>query len=207
MKRKGKINRAQFEKFFSYGIDNKEEAKEGILHFALKETYQKHSCENWFEIPNEEFEKEAIERALKRYKHFYRFVNLNDEPNNSTIDIDLEQLRRELEWKFEMLKYDGTIFETKAGVFFLRERSSQLEGEVRYKYGEGLQGEIGWTSQVFDLLSDLDEVEKINGEKYFEYWILAKLARTINRGDRKEAFEINEFYERLKEQNSEYGER
>ena len=195
-----KIDSESFKRFFFHGIENKREVKEGILYFSSNKVYNKHSKENWHEIPNEQFETEIIQEAVKKYRQFYQFVILNDENNSDTQDISLEELEKDLEEELQLLKKEGKVIDTQAGVFFLREREEYLKGGKRYIYGEGLQGEDGWTKQVYDILEKLEYLEKENNEKYHDYLLLTKYARAINRFDEKEALKIKQAYEKRKEQ-------
>lgn len=200
MKMYHKINNENFKRFFFHGIENKKEMKEGILYFSANKVYDRHSKENWHEIPNEQFEREIIQEAVKKYRQFYRFVILNDEHNSGRQDIDREELEKELEKELQVLKEEKKVITTKAGVFFVREREEYLRSGRKYVYGKGLQGEDGWTKQVYELLEKLEYLERENIEKYNEYLLLTKFARAINRFDGEEALKIKQIYEKLKEE-------
>lgn len=198
-KYKKKINRQTFERFFFYGIENKKEVREGILYFALNKVYSKHVHENWFAIPNVQIQSEMMQEAIPKYKQFYKFVTLNDVPNNSrVIDID-NQVKKELEEQMELLRKENIIMDTKAGIFFKRDRENQLEGIDNQweKTGDN------WTEQIYEILEILERLEKEEPIQYQKYLLLAKQARAINRGDKEEAIRVGELYERLQQKEKE----
>lgn len=207
MKKKRNIDSERFKRFFFYGIENKRELKEGILCFSSNKVYKAHSNENWYAIPNEQLESEIIQEATKRYKQFYRFVTLNDESNNFRFDVDIQKIEEELEEEIRLLKQEGKVIETKAGTFFIKERENLLKGGQYYVYGEGLKGEVGWTKQIYDVLGELEEIEKEDRIEYQEYWLLTKLARAVNRFDREEALKVKNAYEKLREEEKAEAER
>lgn len=207
MKKKRQIDSESFKRFFFYGIENKRELREGILCFSSNKVYKGHSNQNWYAIPNEQLESEIIQEAAKKYKQFYRFVTLNDESNDFRFDIDMPKIKEELEEEMRLLKQEGRVIETKAGTFFIREREDLLEGGPYYVYGEGLKGEPGWTRQIYDILGELEEIEKEDKIEYQEYWLLTKLARAVNRFDREEALKAKNAYEKLREEEKAKAER
>lgn len=207
MKKKINIDSEKFKRFFFYGIENKKEVREGILYFSSKKVYKKHSNQDWYSIPNEQFESEIIQEAINRYRQFYRFVTLNDESNNFRFDVDTQKVKEKLEEEMRLLKAEKKVIETKAGTFFIRERENLLEGGTYYVYGEGLKGEVGWTKQIYDILGQLEEIEKENRIEYQQYWLLTKLARAVNRFDREEALRAKNAYEKLIEEQKEKDER
>lgn len=205
MRRKRNIDSERFKRFFFYGIDDKKELKEGILYFSSRKVYKKHSGENWYDIPNEQLESEIIQEATEKYKQFYRFVTLNDEGKDFSFDVDRQKLEGELEEEMRSLKQEGVVMDTKAGIFFTREKENQLEGGTYYVYGEGLKGEDGWTKQMYGILEILEEIEKEDKVEYQEYWLLTKLARAVNRFDREEALKAKNAYEKLSQRQKEKG--
>ena len=207
MKKKRNIDSEKFKRFFFYGIENKRELREGILCFSSKKVYKKHYNQDWYPIPNEQLESEIIQEAINRYRQFYRFVTLNDESNNFRLDVDIQKVKEELEEEMRLLKAEKKVIETKAGTFFIRERENLLEGGPHYVYGESLKGEAGWTRQIYDILGELEEIEKENSIEYQEYWLLTKLARAVNRFDREEALRVKKAYEKLSERQKEKDDR
>ena len=201
-KKKKAIDREKFKRFFFYGIENKREVKEGILYFSLNKVYDKHMNENWYQIPNEQMEEEMMQEATQKYKQFYKFVTLNDVPNNRIlVNID-NQVRKELEEQMQILRKEKNVIDTKAGIFFIKEKEKQLEGidDSWRKTGDN------WTEQIYEILEKLQQMEKDNNIEYQKYLLLTKQARALNRGDKQEAFQIKRAYEKLEEK-QEKGER
>lgn len=203
MKKKRKIDSEKFKRFFFYGIENRRELKEGILYFSSNKVYKAHSHQDWYAILNQQLESEIIQEASKKYRQFYRFVTLNDESNNFRFDVDMQKIKGELEEEMRLLKQEGKVIETKAGTFFIRERENLLKGGPYYVYGEGLKGEASWTRQIYDILGELEEIEKEDKIEYQEYWLLTKLARSINRFDKEEALKVKSAYEKLSQSQKE----
>ena len=158
--------------------------------------------ENWYQIPNTQIEKEMLQKATQIYKQFYKFVTLNDVPNNRMlVDID-NQVRKELEEQMQILREEKNVINTKAGIFFIREKEKQLLGI------DDSGGKTGnnWTEQIYEILEELQEMEKDNYIEYQKYLLLTKQARAINRGDEQEAIRLKRAYQELEEK-QEKGER
>lgn len=99
----------------------------------------------------------------------------------------------------QLLKKEKKVIDTKAGVFFVRDREKLLEGGQQYIMGEGLEGEEGWTKQVYDILEKLNYMETENQEEYDMYLYIAKLARAVNRNNEEEAQRIRQYCEEAKQ--------
>lgn len=239
------IDSEKFKRFFFFGIKDKREVREGILLFSSKKVYERHRKDNWYEIPNQQFENEIIQEAIGPYRQFYRFVILNDKPEmidevicrtsdddtpdesvlqpaikikdiaggDSTrliegddedfVDVNMEDLKQQLEKEIQRLKAEGKLIESKAGVFFGREIEAKLKGGAKYVYGKGLVGEDGWTKQIFEILEQLEEIERQDKEEYQDYLYLTKFARAVNRFDKQEAERLNKKIEERKKKKEE----
>lgn len=201
------IDREKFRRFFFYGIENKREVKDGILYFSTNKIYERRSLKEWYSISNQQFEAEVIEEAIKKYRQFYRFVTLSDVKNSSTFMVNDRVLKKELEEELKLLKKEGSIISTMAGIFFTRTIESSLKGNQYFCYGEGIKGEEGWTSQIYKVLEQLEKIEKEDSAQYYKYWMLTKFARATNRFDNEEALKIKIIYERLQKDEKEKEER
>lgn len=198
MEEKNKIDNQTFQRFFFCGINDQEELKEGILYFSAKRVYKRHRFENWYEIPNEQLEQEIIQEATPMYRQFYKFIRLNDKRNNPITNVSLEQVEKQVKRQMQLLKKEKKVIDTKAGVFFVRDREKLLEGGRQYILGESLTGEEGWTKQIYNILEKLDCMEKESQEEYDVYLYIAKLARAMKRNN-EEAQRIRQDYEKAKE--------
>lgn len=179
MDKLARIDGEKFKKNFYFGIDNKKGAKVGILRFASKKIYQNHSLENWYDIPNEQFENEILQEAVKKYKHFYRFVTVNDRSDNFEFNINEDELRKELEEEMQILKKEDKVFEANVGVFFRREIENELE----------------WTKDIYEILEVLEETEQKDSDEYYKLWLFVKFSRAVNRLDREGAIKLKSLYE------------
>lgn len=129
-----KLDKDTYRNLFFYGIDNKEEALEGIIFFSyskdvfqkiiereekkrIEEKEQKEGKEQKDQKDqskrSKEDKEELVKSALKAYLQFYRFVEMNDgknkfDLNNKEKEKELEQIIRnkllELETKPEDMK-------------------------------------------------------------------------------------------------------
>lgn len=203
------INKETFARFFFEGIENKEELEEGILYFSLHKVYQKHSEENWFEIPNEQIVEEMIEQAKGKYKQYYRFIKLNDKINSMDYDVNMEKIVTAIKEKLQKFLEEGKAIWTKAGVFFIREEEQRLQGGTYFDLKKGIQGEEGWTKQMYRIFTQLEQLEKEDIIKYYEYWLKTKRQRCISRGSPEKetkliekAFEV---FEKRKQEQIEKG--
>lgn len=242
------IDSEKFKRFFFFGIEDKREVREGILLFSSKKVYERHRKDNWYEIPNQQFENEIIQEAIGPYRQFYRFVILNDKPeiidevigrtsidmdddtldefvlqpaikikdiaggyntrliegdDEDFVDVNMEDLKQQLEKEMQRLKAEGKLIESKAGVFFERETEAKLKGGPKYVYGKGLVGEDGWTKQIYEILEKLEEIERQDEENYQDYLLLTKFARAVNRFDKQEAERLNKKIEERKKKKEE----
>ncbi len=197
MEEKNKIDN---QKFFFYGIDNQQELKEGIIYFSTKKVYKRHRFENWYEIPNEQLEEEIIQETTPKYRQFYRFIRLNDKSNNLMTNVTLEQVEKQVKKQLKLLRLEKKVIDTKVGIFFVRDREALLEGGQQYIIGEGLQGEIGWTKQIYDILEKLECMEKENQKTYDIYLYATKLARDRNRKHERDMQMIRELLEKAKKE-------
>ncbi len=57
----------------------------------------------------------------------------------------------------------------------------EYDEEGKIKNPRGLQGEIAWTKQIYNILEDLTKLEKLDNEKYYISWLYTKLEREKNR--------------------------
>jgi hypothetical protein len=203
MKENKLIDNKRFKKFFFYGIDNKRKIKEGILCFSSSKVYYRHSKDNWYTYPNAQFEKEIIQEANIKYRQFYRFVTLNDSVNNFVMNENMDSLAEELAEELQLLKKEKKVIDTEAGVFFKREVEEELRGgQIEEHHGIKVKSEDSWVKQIYDLLENLETLEKEDDEKYYEYWLLAKYARNVHRDeeDKVESIRIKALYENLKKE-------
>lgn len=199
------INKETFARFFFEGIENKEELEEGILYFSLHNVYKKHSEENWFEIPNEQIVEEMIEQAKGKYKQYYRFIKLNDKINSMDYDVNMEKIVTEIKEKLQKFIEEGKVIWTKAGVLFVREEEQRLQGGTYFDLKKGIQGEEGWTKQMYRIFTQLEQLEKENIMKYYEYWLKTKMQRSIHRDipdddERKMITKAFEVFEKRKQE-------
>lgn len=106
------LDKNKYKQYFFYGIDNKEEAIEGIIYFTYFEDVFEKNLELQAKTNGEKLltGKEELEHLIERstqiYKQFYRFIELNEKPNiyNFYKATDEEIIRRKIEEKVEYLQ-------------------------------------------------------------------------------------------------------
>lgn len=145
-------------------------------------------------------EEEIIQETTPKYRQFYRFIRLNDKSNNLITNVTLEQVEKQVKKQLKLLKLEKKVIDTKAGIFFVRDREALLEGGQQYIIGEGLQGETGWTKQIYDILEKLEYMEKENQKAYNIYLYVAKLARDRNRNNESDTQIIKKLLEKAKKE-------
>lgn len=112
MRKSYQLDKNKYKQYFFDGIDNKEEALEGIIYFTYYEDVFEKSLELQAKTNGQKTltGKEELEYLIKRstqvYKQFYRFIELNERPNvyNFYKETDEEQIRRKIEEKIEYLR-------------------------------------------------------------------------------------------------------
>jgi len=188
-----------YERFFFFGIVDKEAVKEGIIYYTSQKNYDILSNEDWYKIPNNKLLEQIVNESLPKYRQFYRFVILNDCYKSCEFDVDNNKLRQNIEQEIDIwlnnkrkieIEENGEkkekefdrMISTKAGIFFTRGEVEFLNLNQRpYKYGWREPGEIAWTRQIYDILGRLENIESTNIVQYYDYWIHTKLQRVINR--------------------------
>ena len=119
-------------------------------------------------------------------------IRLIEGDDEDILDVNIEDLEKQLEKEIQRLKAEGNLIESKAGVFFGREIEKALKGGPQYIYGKGLVGEDAKPKQMYEILKQLEEIERQDEEEYLEYLYLTKFARAVNRGDKEEAERIKQ---------------
>lgn len=95
------------------------------------------------------------------------------------------------------LRDEGKAMYARAGIYFVRDR--MLKGEEKYIDGIGFKKEEVWTEQIYDILIQLEKLERENSQEYYETWMITRIARAVNRGEKEEALRLKKKYEQLRD--------
>ena len=208
MKRQLNVN--WFEKYFFHGLENKEEIVKRIILNGAKDL----AITKELDVENQRtgYEKDR-EVLLRLIVQLERFTSLHDDIENrryfyDEIDIDSEQIQEiynqninklEQRWAISVVNYRPV-----SGIFF---NTYGYSDEIRQKHGkcsgaqllEELNQQSSWTSEVYDVLCYLSELEQENKFEYYSLFLDSKYARAIDRNkkgitDDKEIHEIRNVY-------------
>ena len=126
--------------------------------------------------------KKILKEAIKYYKHFYRFVELNDNPLITTYKSKDEEKNtmKTLGKEINSMINDGELEKNRLGYFFARnkEENTFINIEKQAKL-ENL--DTGWPYIVFEFLQKLEKTQQENPDLYDLEWLKVKMARAITR--------------------------
>ncbi len=129
---------------------------------------------------------------------------------NTLLNTKIEEIHKDKDGNYFSIMRDKIAI-TKAGIFFSTrevelkdfngnyyyeyEQSPNNEGDgiknydseyYTRKHPNGLNGEVKWTRQIYDILVNLEKIESADVLKYYEIWIYTKLKRAILRDNPNE---------------------
>lgn len=177
-----------FRRFFYYGIDDKYKVIEYIIYRAIQKVHDSYGTLNELyksankKNHNKKQMKKILKEAIKYYKHFYRFVELNDNPLITTYKSKDEEKNtmKTLGKEINSMINDGELEKNRLGYFFTRNKEDgtfvSIEKEAKL---ENL--DIGWQYIVFEFLQKLEKTQQENPELYDLEWLKVKMARAITR--------------------------
>lgn len=183
-----------FEEKFYYGYNNRQELLEALIYFANHELHMKnskYSLKQQYQTPKQYFWEDMKKRASQLYLQFYRFVDLNDIPTHIktqnpssyfdyNIAINPNEIQEKVADTMKKMKEEGKINIYLAGIYFIRE----------------LEGKYGFYQTEYDILCQLEALEKTDKLEYYDKWITAKCHRASNSNKQNEEVEIiNKVYE------------
>lgn len=184
------LNKEWFEKYFFYGLENKEEVVKWII---VEEARQLESIHRELDMGLQKmnYEKEQ-ETILELIVQLERFTSLHDDPLHreyfyDSINIDSIPVHQMFNRAAEKIKKTGAVsfvtYRPVSGIFF---NTKKYPSEIRERYflysGEELLGQFdNWVKEVYEVLCYLNELEKENRMEYYSLFLDSKYARAINR--------------------------
>lgn len=195
-----KEDETKLEKYFFYGLNDKEVVLNGIIFLANQIILRKEPMDKMYDIPIEEKFKNLTDEAVSIYKQFFRFVNIHDTTIKSEEKMkqyfnyereNQEELQEKVQKRIKELIQENKIFITKAGLYFNKEQEAYYYKEYSYA-NPNLENNAWWTRDVSELLYKLKELEKKDKIEYFDKWLLVKWQRTKHSEDNQKETEILE---------------
>lgn len=219
------LNRDDFEKYFFYGMENKNQVVKWIIMAVAKRLAATHKESD---KPNEksryEQDKEAmlnlivqLERFTSKHdepksdlghkEYFYDDINTKSKEINEIFDTNAEDVNKHAALSF--VKYrpvSGIYYNTYTYPQEVKEKYKKYSGD---EYLEILRTDIttAWGEEVYKILCYLEELEKENAYEYYSLFLDTKYARAINRnttefGDEREIHEIRNVYRKFLKRNT-----
>ena len=177
-----------FKEYFHYGIIDKEKVLEYIIYRALKQSHINLSKEgNLYKIPNEKHLQEWIKLSENKYKQFYRFISLPDDPQNTSYktDNEKEEISKTVYNKIQAFIATEDVTENKVGYFFSGEKEKEFIKEET-GYGSGNQS-IGWPCIIYEFLEEgnivFNNITTYEGPTFFLNGVHGQLLIPINPTD------------------------
>lgn len=214
------LNRDNFEKYFFYGMENKDQVVKWIIMGTAKELRKTHKeADKEGEKPRYEQDKDAM---LELIVQLERFTSLHDDQEKRHYSYDV--INTESEQVNEMFDRNAEIIKDNAALSFIKDgpfrgiftgilfNTHGYSEEIREKYhkysGEQYLDELrrnpntAWGEDVYNVLCYLEEIEKENTYEYYSLFLDAKYARAIHRnttefGDEREIHEIRNVYRKF----------
>lgn len=203
---KQQLDKILFERYFFYGLENKDEIVKRIILNSAKDLA---STQKDLDIENEKTNYEKNEEIiLKLIVQLERFTSLHDDAPYrkyfyDKLDTDSMQVHQMFNRNIEKLEKTGAISAVKyrpvSGIYF---NTHGYSDEVRQKYGkfsgqqllQEFNEKSKWTQEVYDILCYLQELEEENKFEYYSLFLDSKYARAIHR-NRKEITDDREIHE------------
>lgn len=175
-----KFNQTNFEKYFFYGMDNRQTLLEGIIFYANRDLTSKYmELREGEKFPSTEEKIEIWKRKVVNIcVQIYRFIDLI-EREDSRFGLDLkEQEKQEIEEKVgttiqQLIDGDIVMF-FKRGIFY-NDRVNE-EAKTKGLTFDEIKGYI-WTEEVYKVAQQLEYMESIDYFQYYSKWLQAKISR------------------------------
>lgn len=188
---KARLNRKHFEKYFFYGLENRGPILEGIIHGACRDLNSRYlRIKEGEHFPSREEKIEALrKRVIEIYQQFYRFVNVIEE-DDRRFDFQLSASEKQTVENIVNNKINDILKQKRVFIFargiFLRDKEDREVKEKKiplYNAKEHI-----WTDEMYEVLKQLETLEKIDSEEYYRNWLEAKFSRLeVSKGYSKEA--------------------
>ena len=195
---KPRLNQKYFQKYFFYGLENRDAVLEGIIQRVCRDLNNSYTrVETGDQIPStEEKIEEVRKRTIEIYQQLYRFVNVIEE-DDRRFDFRLS-LGEKQTIKNKVNNAISALLEQERLLIFkrticLRDKPDEYSKEKDiplYNKGEHI-----WTDEVYEVLKQLETMKKTDLREYYRNWLEAKLSRLERKGYSDKALsELREIY-------------
>ena len=195
---KPRLNQKYFQKYFFYGLENRDAVLEGIIQRVCRDLNNSYTrVETGDQIPStEEKIEEVRKRTIEIYQQLYRFVNVIEE-DDRRFDFRLS-LGEKQNKKNKVNNAISALLEQERLLIFkrtisLRDKPDEYSKEKDiplYNKGEHI-----WTDEVYEVLIQLETMKKTDLREYYRNWLEAKLSRLERKGYSDKALsELREIY-------------
>ena len=175
-----KFNQRNFEKYFFYGMENREVLLEGIIYYTNRNLTIQYlkiiQTENLLPI---EKQLENLKRtAIMNCEQLYRFINLAEKEDfHFTCRLNEEEkkvVQKKVIHKIKQLIDDNMFLFFARGIFY----DDRIHGEDPASIDRVNRiKSYSWTKEVYQVLEQLNYMQKINPTEYYRKWVQAKLSR------------------------------
>lgn len=175
-----KFNQKDFEKYFFYGMENRDVLLEGIIYYTNRNLTRKYlkikQTENL--LPLEKQLENLKRKAIINCEQLYRFIDIAERVDSNFTCKLKEEEKKEIQEKvlnkIKQLIADNMFLFFPRGIFYDdRIHREDPESFGRVKRIEGYR----WTEEVYKVLVQLNYMQKINPTEYYRKWVQAKLSR------------------------------
>lgn len=202
-----KFNDKLFERYFFYGLENREVLLEGIIFYTNSDlnTIYLNIPSNGEQPSLKEKFRNLVEKTSRNWEQIYKFADLVQEQGNYETEINEEkkgQIRQQVFDKVKQLDERGVFQKFKRGIFCTR------EFESIYAYQNPMTWEDPphkWTKEVYETVLQLNYLEENEPTEYYDKFLQAKLSRAKNKeGYPEEELEnLKEVYKKFQERKKE----
>lgn len=207
---KPRLNQKNFQKYFFYGLENRDAVLEGIIQRVCRDLNNRYiRIKAGEQIPSKEEKIEAVrKRTMEIYQQFYRFVNVIEE-DDRRFDFRLSLSEKQTIKNIVNNKINDLLEKERLLIFkrtiSLRDKPDKYSEEKDIPLYKGT--EHIWTDEVYEVLEQLETMKKIDLKEYYRNWLEAKLSRLKGKGYSDDALsELREIYIDSRERQGRIGE-
>lgn len=175
-----KFDQKYLEKYFFYGMENREVLLEGIIYFTNRSLTRKYLNIKHDEdlIPLEKQLENLKVQSVINYEQLYRFIN-KVEKDDKSFDFKLnkeekEEIQETIVSKIKQLVDDNMFLFFRRGIFYDdRIHGDDPKSEERVRRIEG----YGWVEEVYKVILQLNYMQTMDPIQYYRKWLQVKFSR------------------------------
>lgn len=174
------FNQKDFQKYFFYGIENRQALLEGIIYYTNQDLNKKYlDLETGEKFPSQEEKLEMLKKkATSNCEQLYKFLNIAEQ-EDKRFDFELsveekEKVEQMVETLIQQLIANNRLMFFKRGIFY-NDRFDEMSRIKGLTYDE-IMG-FTWTRDVYKVIQQLGFMEGTNVIQYYRNWLNAKFNR------------------------------